>query len=169
MPELSLEKEFRDGLRESLSGNKQPSDDIVALYGLLFGENRARLHVVAEFRSVSGDPDGKKVARRFIHVSEERPLEGKDSWLESDARQLSISMKNGARMLGSDYAWLQESGGALSNAVQNGTGEPSPTRKCQVGDNEIVEGVVVAKRGDIELVRPSVSPVTLMYCAPAGR
>jgi hypothetical protein len=159
MPELALEREFAASSRNDATMKRQYKKIRVAIYGLLFGRESARLQTVVEFHDASNN-----FIFRVVYISEGRPLEGEKSWLNDNAQPLATTMRKSARILGSEYIGLLERGALLTDSPSNSTAEGGLERKCPVGNKEKVEGLVVARRGDIEIVRSPIFPGNLFLC-----
>jgi hypothetical protein len=95
IPTVAWKAIFEKHVQECGKGCNNLDGATVRLYGLLYGDEKARLQSILEIEQT--DETSSKNAKsvyRFIGVSEERPLEGDASWLGNNGQLILDSMKS---------------------------------------------------------------------------
>jgi len=134
----------------------------VRLFGLLYGENQARLQVVLEIEP-GGQPAqpartaNQRAIERFVWVSSARPLEGPESWLRDDGAAIKATAEASLPLL------LQLFRGYRRHLQKQPVG-PAKDVGCAVGGNERASGRVLGREGrDVVLLHKKM-PTTILAC-----
>lgn len=157
-------------LSQSLSGmqpigaGEGPTAESLRLlsYAILFGVQDARVQVVLE-AAQDRESTVQLGPKRHVAISEARPIEGPESWLEHDGSNLNAALRRGLAEALYTYRVTDESAAPESRSqATNGAGS------CPVGGNEQWRGQVVTLKGragvQIQHLLVTTPVLTLVTC-----
>lgn len=161
IPAVNLKETFERSVAEYQDIQREPIRVRVVLYGLLFGDKKARLQSVLELTALTEDKDTKeRPTLRFVTVSEVKPLSGDGSWSSDNGSALIDAIRIGTEQLVSLFYEYRKSEDELLSSKAEG----KPSAKCPVGGNQKVEGKLVAKKGSRTILRLDRRHPTLLSC-----
>ncbi len=168
IPAVNLRQIFETSLLKCEDRRQGPFYMTVSLYGLLFGDKKARLQSMLEIVQLTDhkDHDDKQefAPIRFVHVSGQKALTGEGSWTSDNGAALVRAMRIGTEELVSQFYEYRKSAKALSSSRAVG----NPIAKCPVGGNQQVMGEIINKRNKRTILRLDKPQLTLLSCDSAS-